>query len=79
MPKILSLGQKLKALRISAGLRYRDLGMHHNTIKTIETGASYNSLNKYIERLQNAAGNSIQISAGWGNKNKPAQNQENST
>jgi transcriptional regulator with XRE-family HTH domain len=46
------LGQQLKALRESAGLTYRDLRMHHNTIKAIETGASYNSLNRYIDRLQ---------------------------
>lgn len=65
-----NLGKQLKALRKSAGLTYRDLEMHHNTIKAIETGRSFASLNKYIERIQNACGHSIIISAGWAEKKK---------
>ena len=60
-----NLGEQLKALRVSAGLTYRDLGMHHNTIKAIETGKSYNSLNRYIERLMQASGNQVHIKAKW--------------
>ena len=61
----MNLGQQLKALRKSARLTYRDLQMHHNTIKAIETGRSFASLNRYLERLQNASGNHIEIQAGW--------------
>jgi len=67
----MNLGRKLKALRKSAGLTYRDIEMHHNTIKAIETGRSYASLNKYIERLVNAANDSIVIDARWAKANKP--------
>jgi len=75
MNNLSKLGQQLKALRKNAGLTYRDLEMHHNTIKAIETGACYNSLNKYFERLQNAALESIAIDARWEKANKPAANQ----
>jgi transcriptional regulator with XRE-family HTH domain len=68
------LGQQLKALRKAAGLTYRDLKMHHNTIKAIETGASYNSLNKYLQRLQSTAGEKIAIHARWAKPNYPADN-----
>jgi len=71
----MDLGKQLKALRLSAGLRYRDLEMHHNTIKAIETGRSFASLSKYLERLQSAANEGIVIDARWAKANKPSDNQ----
>jgi hypothetical protein len=78
----MNLGRQLKSLRVTAGLRYRDLNIHHNVIRNIENDRGYTkeSLNKYVAELEQLSGYPVEFIVRWGKKkNKQAPGEDNST
>jgi transcriptional regulator with XRE-family HTH domain len=59
-----AIGKQLKAIRVAAGVSYRDLqaaGIAPHTISELERGATNASLLKYMRALEQKAGIRISV------------------
>jgi transcriptional regulator with XRE-family HTH domain len=59
-----AIGKQLRAIRVAAGVTYRDLqaaGIAPHTISELERGATNASLLKYIQALEQKAGITVEV------------------